>query len=51
MCGITGFLSRHELDSSEAHNTVVAMADTIAHRGPDDAGAWVDPVTATRPPE
>ena len=43
MCGITGFLSRHELDASQAHDTVIAMADTIAYRGPDDAGAWVDP--------
>lgn len=42
MCGITGFLSRHEIDSAAAYDTVVAMADTVAHRGPDDHGAWVD---------
>ena len=42
MCGITGFFSRRELDPTEAHETVIAMADTVAHRGPDDAGGWVD---------
>ncbi len=43
MCGITGFLSTHELDAAEAQDIVVGMSDTIAYRGPDDAGAWVDP--------
>jgi Glutamine amidotransferase domain len=26
---------------------VVEMTDTIAHRGPDDEGAWVDPLAGT----
>jgi asparagine synthase (glutamine-hydrolysing) len=38
ICGIVGFTDG--FDASE--RTVVAMCDTIAHRGPDDAGAWTD---------
>jgi asparagine synthase (glutamine-hydrolysing) len=38
ICGIVGFSDA--FDASE--RTVVAMSDTIAHRGPDDAGAWTD---------
>ncbi|TVR99729.1 MAG: asparagine synthase (glutamine-hydrolyzing) [Rhodospirillales bacterium] len=43
MCGIAGLI-----DPRLAGNAVVleatgsAMADAIAHRGPDDAGVWVD---------
>ena len=38
MCGICGILSVSPgFDASEA--TVVAMRDTMVHRGPDDAGA------------
>jgi asparagine synthase (glutamine-hydrolysing) len=42
MCGITGFLIAEgsSLDSLEA--VVTRMALNIAHRGPDDAGAWAD---------
>lgn len=42
MCGIAGFLSppgRHPDPTQIAS----AMAAAIAHRGPDDAGAWADP--------
>ncbi len=38
MCGIAGTASRTPNDSYE---TVVAMRDTMIHRGPDDAGIWV----------
>jgi asparagine synthase (glutamine-hydrolysing) len=42
MCGICGIVGFSDgFDASE--RTVVAMSDTIAHRGPDDAGAWTDP--------
>jgi asparagine synthase (glutamine-hydrolysing) len=44
MCGICGILATSQsFDSSE--QTVVAMRDTMVHRGPDDAGAesWADP--------
>ena len=41
MCGVTGFWQR-----DAANNTfgaiAQAMADRIAHRGPDDSGVWVD---------
>jgi asparagine synthase (glutamine-hydrolysing) len=44
MCGICGILATTaSFDASEA--TVMAMRDTMVHRGPDDAGAeaWSDP--------
>ena len=40
MCGIAGFLTRIKTDNPFAIAT--RMADAIVHRGPDDAGAWVD---------
>jgi asparagine synthase (glutamine-hydrolysing) len=44
MCGICGIVATApSFDASES--TVVAMRDTMVHRGPDDAGAeaWSDP--------
>jgi len=42
MCGFAGLLLVHPgaLDNPKAFAT--RMADTIAHRGPDDSGAWAD---------
>lgn len=40
MCGIAGFLARAGSTDFAAH--VRTMTDCIAHRGPDDAGVWVD---------
>jgi asparagine synthase (glutamine-hydrolysing) len=41
MCGIAGMLGFTDgFDASEA--TVERMRDTLVHRGPDDAGAYVD---------
>ena len=40
MCGITGFVGA----GTEAD--LRRMADSLAHRGPDDAGYWMAP---TRP--
>jgi asparagine synthase (glutamine-hydrolysing) len=37
MCGIVGVLSR---DPLAADYPLAAMRDTLAHRGPDDAGVW-----------
>ena len=37
MCGITGFVGA----GGEAD--LRRMADSLAHRGPDDSGAWADP--------
>src|SRR5690606_10077304 len=42
MCGIAGFLA----DPDRAlpfERIATAMADALAHRGPDDAGTWTDP--------
>lgn len=44
MCGIIGFwnLSQH-LSKDELKAIAQKMSDTLLHRGPDDAGNWVDP--------
>jgi asparagine synthase (glutamine-hydrolysing) len=38
MCGIAGLLSKEGV----APELLRRMTDTIAHRGPDDEGAWID---------
>ncbi|MCG6871811.1 MAG: asparagine synthase (glutamine-hydrolyzing), partial [Gammaproteobacteria bacterium] len=43
MCGIAGFLDRSATDAGAAAARVERMSDTLAHRGPDDRGAWTDP--------
>ena len=44
MCGIVGFLSHRTDVSAEAMGALAQqMADTLAHRGPDGDGVWVDP--------
>jgi asparagine synthase (glutamine-hydrolysing) len=41
MCGLAGFVwTRNRPD--EMREIASRMADTIAHRGPDDSGVWVD---------
>ncbi|HEV7342663.1 MAG TPA: asparagine synthase (glutamine-hydrolyzing) [Sphingopyxis sp.] len=40
MCGFTGFLERSGFADGDA--LLRRMADTIAHRGPDSDGYWVD---------
>lgn len=42
MCGLTGFWRPGGFAVEEATATAVAMAERIAHRGPDDSGVWVD---------
>ncbi|MGJ7461984.1 asparagine synthase (glutamine-hydrolyzing) [Halomonas sp. MA07-2] len=42
MCGFTGFLKGGWPSMAELKGEVMAMADTLQHRGPDDAGIWVD---------
>ncbi len=42
MCGLTGFWDPNGCQHEEATATVRRMADTLVHRGPDDAGVWVD---------
>lgn len=44
MCGIAGFLNRSSAFTRETQLRVARdMATTLRHRGPDDAGVWVDP--------
>ncbi|MCG8668206.1 MAG: asparagine synthase (glutamine-hydrolyzing), partial [Pseudomonadales bacterium] len=43
MCGITGFWDvRRGLRAEERRIALKAMCDTIAHRGPDDSGYFID---------
>lgn len=41
MCGLAGFLAPGWANLGAA-DAVRRMADTLAHRGPDDAGVWTD---------
>src|SRR5258707_11325338 len=41
MCGLTGFVA-DAATSDDLLQTVRRMCDGIAHRGPDDAGEWID---------
>jgi len=44
MCGIAGFLaSATRPDRTSPDAALRSMCDAIAHRGPDDDGAWSDP--------
>jgi asparagine synthase (glutamine-hydrolysing) len=40
MCGIAGILTKSALPVSR--DLLIAMRDTMTHRGPDDAGIWLD---------
>jgi asparagine synthase (glutamine-hydrolysing) len=43
MCGFTGIIDRSAATPApDLRTTVRAMADTLAHRGPDDDGQWAD---------
>ena len=42
MCGIAGFLDGRGFAPEGASSIARAMADAVAHRGPDDAGVWLD---------
>src|SRR5271166_6731423 len=44
MCGIAGYLDFNNSRSQPDMQALVGeMADSLAHRGPDDRGTWVDP--------
>ncbi|MBX7119760.1 MAG: asparagine synthase (glutamine-hydrolyzing), partial [Gemmatimonadaceae bacterium] len=43
MCGIVGTFASSSSTPSDLQAIAGGMADTIPHRGPDDAGTWVDP--------
>lgn len=42
MCGLAGFWQSSHFSADTAQAVAEKMADRIAHRGPDDAGVWVD---------
>jgi asparagine synthase (glutamine-hydrolysing) len=44
MCGFAGFIDTGRAASAESLSDCVGrMAGTLAYRGPDDSGTWVDP--------
>ena len=44
MCGIAGIVdTTGRYDRETLGRIATAMRDTLTHRGPDDAGTWVDP--------
>ena len=42
MCGLTGFWQHGGELAADAQAQATAMADCLQHRGPDDAGTWID---------
>jgi asparagine synthase (glutamine-hydrolysing) len=42
MCGVAGFFSPSGFDPASASETAERMRDRLVHRGPDDAGLWLD---------
>ena len=47
MCGIAGVLDiGRRLGPARLREIAAVMGDALAHRGPDDAGIWVDPTGA-----
>ncbi|MEO8286218.1 MAG: asparagine synthase (glutamine-hydrolyzing) [Chloroflexota bacterium] len=42
MCGWVAFRETGYRGDSDLYGLVLRMASTLAHRGPDDSGAWVD---------
>jgi asparagine synthase (glutamine-hydrolysing) len=42
MCGIAGFWQAPDAAPADLAALARAMGDALAHRGPDDAGEWVD---------
>lgn len=47
MCGFAGFFQQAEHPPAEQMEVLaMAMADRLAHRGPDNPGVWADPTAA-----
>src|ERR1700722_252517 len=44
MCGIAGFLRPAGLDADSVEPELARMSGSLAHRGPDDSGVWVDAI-------
>jgi asparagine synthase (glutamine-hydrolysing) len=45
MCGIAGVLRGHAADRAALLDEARAMAERLAHRGPDDSGEFADPAS------
>lgn len=46
MCGIAGFVAAGAgLSEADLHRTILAMTDSLVHRGPDAGGVWTDAST------
>ena len=44
MCGIAGIINFDaKFGRAQLREIVIRMRETMVHRGPDDAGVWVDP--------
>jgi asparagine synthase (glutamine-hydrolysing) len=43
MCGFAGILTNRGLGRDQLQGIAEGMSSTLAHRGPDDRGVWVDP--------
>jgi asparagine synthase (glutamine-hydrolysing) len=41
MCGIAGWVS-HDRDLTAHRDVIATMAETMARRGPDAGGVWID---------
>jgi asparagine synthase (glutamine-hydrolysing) len=44
MCGIAGFVGASNSGGGNVDDIAAAMATSLAHRGPDDEGIWLDTV-------
>lgn len=42
MCGVVGFLQPAGFSATVSESIVRGLAATLSHRGPDDAGTWLD---------
>ena len=42
MCGLAGFLCKPSAAATSIRESVQAMTDTLAHRGPDAGTEWID---------
>lgn len=41
MCGIVGIVGGAQADGRASLHAILAMTDSLEHRGPDDSGTWV----------
>src|SRR4051794_10047285 len=42
MCGIAGILDSRRITADALEHRIRDMTSTLAHRGPDDEGTWLD---------